>query len=188
MATMTDCEILALLFARSEKAISALQEKYDRLIRRIAMNILHCERDAEECADDTWLSVWNTIPPQKPDPLMPYVAKIARNLALDRYRYNHAARRYDGGDAVLEEIAEIVSDQQSAEDEAMRTALAEAVSDFLHNQKETDRRLFLRRYWYGDELAEIAQTLGLSTNHASVRLHRVRERLRRYLTERGFVL
>lgn len=186
--TMTDREIVALLFARSEKAIEALQEKYDRLIRRIAMNILHCDADAEECASDTYLSVWNTIPPQEPDPLLPYVARIARNFSLDRYRYNHAARRYAGHEAVLEEIAEIVSDQSDVEDDATRAALADAVSEFLKEQKDADRRLFLRRYWYGDAVSTLAQDFGISPNSAAVRLHRIRERLHRYLTERGFVL
>ena len=98
---MEDREILALLLARSERALDALRTQYGRLCRRIAMNILHSEPDAEECENDTYLAVWNTVPPAEPDPLTPYVGRIARNLALDRYRYNRAARRYAGEDAPL---------------------------------------------------------------------------------------
>ena len=185
---MTDRDIIALLFARSEEGLSALREKFGRLCRRIAMNILHDERDAEECTDDTWLAVWNTVPPKEPDPLSPYVGRIARNLALDRYRYSRAERRYAGGDALLSELSEIVSGTEGAEDAAAAQALANAVSDFLRALRPSERRLFVRRYWYGDEVARAAADAGITPNSAAVRLHRMRDRLRKYLLERGFTL
>ena len=185
---MNDREILALFFARSEDAIAALLEKYGRLLHRIAMNILRCESDAEECASDTALAVWDTVPPAEPDSLSAYAGRIARNLALDRYRYNHAARRFGGGDMLLEEAAEIVSGEASAEDEAMRRALAGAISDFLRQQGETDRNLFVRRYWYGDGVADLAAEFGIAPNSAAVRLHRMSEKLRKLLSGKGFIL
>lgn len=183
---LSDREILALLLARSEEAIAALKERFDRLCRRIAMNILASEEDAEECAADTYIAVWNTVPPKEPDPLTPYVGRLARNFALDRYRYNHARRRYAGGDALLSEVEEIVSGTEGAEDAAMESALAAAISEFLRKQREDDRHLFVRRYWYGDDVADIAADMGIRPGSAAVKLHRTRERLRIYLTEEGF--
>lgn len=182
---MEDRRIVELFLARAEEAISALNQKYGRLCRRIAMNILHNESDAEECEADTALAVWNTVPPNEPDPLMPYVCRIARNLALDRYRYNHAARRGGGAEVLLSEIGDIVSDTAGAEDDAMAAVTAAAVSDFLRGQKKEDRRLFVRRYFHGDSVDGIAREMGISPNAASVKLHRMRTRLRAFLTERG---
>lgn len=184
----TDREILNLLFARSEEAILALKERFDRLCRRIALNILGSEEDAEECTADTYMAVWETVPPQEPDPLTPYVGRLARNFALDRYRYNHARRRYAGGDALLSEVEDIVSGREDAEDSVMEQALAAAISTFLRSQKEDDRRLFVRRYWYGDDVAAIASDMGIRAGNAAVRLHRIREKLRIYLTKEGFSL
>ncbi len=182
---MEDRRIVELFLARAEEAIGALNQKYGRLCRRIAMNILGNESDAEECEADTALAVWNTVPPQEPDPLMPYVCRIARNLALDRYRYNHAVRRGGGAEVLLSEIGEIVSDTAGAEDEAMASVTAAAVSDFLRGQKKEDRRLFIRRYWYGDSVETVARDTGITPNAASVKLHRMRARLRTFLKERG---
>ncbi len=182
---MDDCRIVALFLARAEEAIAALNEKYGRLCRRIALNILKNDADAEEIQSDTALAVWNTVPPNEPNPLLPYVCRIARNLSLDRYRYNHAARRDSGSDVLLSEIGEIVSDTAGAEDASMASLVASAVSDFLRTQNEADRRLFVRRYWYGDAVEEIAQNLGITPNSASVKLHRMRARLKEFLEKRG---
>ncbi|MBE6562061.1 MAG: sigma-70 family RNA polymerase sigma factor [Ruminococcaceae bacterium] len=182
----TDREILDLFLARAEDAIEALRVKYGRLCQRIAMNILHSAEDAEECASDTYMAVWETVPPREPDPLMPYVGRLARNFALDRYRYLHAARRSGGGDVLLSEIEEIVSGTDGAEDEAMRGALAAAISRFLREQKADDRRLFVRRYWYGDDVQSLSREMGIRAGSAAVRLHRMRERLRVFLENEGF--
>ena len=185
---MEDRQILALFLARAEEAIAALNEKYGRLIRRIAVNITKSDADAEEIQSDTALAVWDSIPPNEPDPLSPYVCRIARNLSLDRYRYNNAARRSSGGDVLLSEIGEIVSDTDGAEDESMAALVAAAVSDFLRTRSAEERKLFVRRYWYGDAVEEIALDLGITANGASVKLHRMRARLKAFLTERGITV
>ena len=154
---MTDREILDLLLRRCEDAIDALRCRFSPLIRRISMNILASGRDAEEIESDTYLSVWNTVPPKEPDPLLPYVCRIARNLALDRYRYNHAARRGGGAEVLMSEVGEIVSDTTGAEDEAMGAETASAISDFLRGCTEADRWLFVRRYYFGDAVGDLAK-------------------------------
>ncbi len=181
---MEDSHIVALFYARAETAIAALTEKYGRLCRRIALNITKSDADAEEIVSDTALAVWNSIPPENPDPLMPYVCRIARNFALDRYRYNTAACR-GGADVLLSEIGEIVTDSAGAEDESMAALVAKCVSDFLRTRTANERKLFIRRYWYGDSVETIAHEIGITPNSASVKLHRMRARLKEYLEKRG---
>lgn len=184
---MEDARIIALFFARAEEAISALIEKYGRLVRRIALNVLKNDADAEEIQSDTALAVWDSVPPNKPDPLQAYVCRIARNLALDRYRYNSAAKR-SGCDVLLSEIGEIVSDTAGAEDESMAALVASSVSDFLRTRSADERKLFVRRYFYGDAVDEIARALGMTPNAASVKLHRMRARLKLFLEEKGITV
>jgi RNA polymerase sigma-70 factor (ECF subfamily) len=182
---MDDARIVEMFFARSEEAIAALDTKYGRLAEAIARNILGDARDAEECRTDTALTVWNTVPPKRPDPLIAYVAKIARNLAIDRYRYNRAAQRDSRGDLLLSELSDVVSDTEGPERYLENAEIGAAVSDFLRTQPEKDRRLFLRRYYFGDSVEALARDAGISVNNASVKLHRIRARLRDYLLERG---
>ena len=125
------------------------------------------------------------MPPLRPDPLRAYVAKIARNLAIDRYRYNRAAGRDSRGDLLLEELSEVVSDGDTPERYLENAEIGAAVSDFLRTQNSRDRRLFLRRYYFGDSVEALARDAGISVNHASVKLYRLRARLRDYLLERG---
>lgn len=185
---MTDREIVALFVARSEDAISALRDKYGKLCRHVAMNILKNESDAEECESDTYLRVWDTVPPASPDPLSPFVVRIARNLALDRYRYHHAARRYGGGDAILSELEDVLSTSGETESEFLRSELARSISDFLRTLGAEDRKLFVRRYWYGDEIAYLSTLFGISENSAAVKLFRIRKKMKHYLEKEGFAV
>ena len=185
---MTDRQIVALFFARSEDAISALRDTYGKLCRRVAMNIVKNESDAEECESDTYLRVWDTVPPTDPDPLSHYVLRITRNLALDRYRYNRAARRYGGGDALLSEVEDILTTSDGAESEAMRAELARCISDFLRTLRAEDRKLFVRRYWYGEDMSALADLFGISENSAAVKLFRVRQKMKSYLEKEGFTV
>ncbi len=177
---MEDRKILALLWERAESALDALQKKYGRLIYRIAMNILEQEQDAQECVNDTWLALWNTIPPQRPDPLCPYVCKTGRNIALNRLRSDSAQKRCSRYDLSLEELSDILPGPRLEETLSVR-ALAQAIDTFLDTQSKENRVLFLRRYWFGDSVQEAAKVIGISANVAAVRLSRLREKLKDYL-------
>lgn len=165
---MEDERIVKLFFQRSEQAIAELSRKYGRMCRRIAGHVLNNDEDAEECVNDTWLAVWNNVPPASPDSLAAYVCKIARNQALKRYRYNTAQRR--GTDSCTEKDL---------------TALME---DFLDSLDKRSRILFLKRYWYADPPGSIAKELRMTENHVSVKLCRIRAKLRAYLEEKGVSL
>ena len=182
---MTDEEILDLFFERSEQAISELAKKHAAAVGAVALHILGDREDAEECVNDTWLAAWNSIPPQRPAPLRTYVCRIARNLATKRYHANAAEKRDSRYDLALDELAECVPDSSGVEDAVAARELAAAISRFLDTLSYEDRFVFMRRYWYADSLPEIAKMAGMRYGAAAVRLHRVREKLKKYLLKEG---
>lgn len=184
---MEDRKILQLLLDRAENAIEALAKKFGNGLLRLARNILGCEEDARECVNDTYLALWNTIPPAQPDPLSAYTYRTGRNIALKRHRSNTAAKRNGGYDLSLDELAGCVADRSASEALDARL-LGSAISAFLDAQTKENRVLFLRRYWFGDSVKEAAKALGFAENAASVRLSRMRSKLKDYLIEEGYYL
>ncbi|MGI6071754.1 MAG: RNA polymerase sigma factor [Lachnospiraceae bacterium] len=184
---MEDNKIIDLFFERSESAITHLSEKYGRLGMSIATNILKNTSDAEECLNDALLGVWNTIPPTRPESLISYVCKIVRNQALKRYEYNTAQKRNSFYDTALEELGECIPAEQDVEKEIEANELARDIEKFLDKQSRADRTIFMRRYFFVDSYAQIASLTGLSEKNVSVKLTRMRGRLKDYLTERGYL-
>ena len=176
--------IIALLWARSEEAIDGLSQNYGRRLYQTSYNILSDQQDAEECVDDTYLAVWNAIPPKKPDPLAAFVYRIGRNISLNRLRSCQAQRRDNRFDLSLDELATCIPGSTLEEDLDARV-LGQALDRFLETQTRENRILFLRRYWFGDSVRDVAQSLGLTENAASVRLNRLREKLKYYLIKEG---
>lgn len=184
---MEDRHIIRLLFARSEEAIAALAGRFGLRLQAMAMNILRSVQDAEECVSDTYLAVWNAIPPESPDPLAPYVYRIGRNTALKRLRTNTALKRGGGYDLSLEELSDCIPDH--AMDKALDAQLlAQAINDFLAAQSRENRVIFLRRYWFGDSVPDIAQGLRLRPGTVSTRLNRIRAALKQHLQKEGIHL
>lgn len=178
---MDDKHILALLWRRSEGAIAALVERFGKRLYLTALNLLSSAQDAEECVNDTYLAVWNSIPPNRPDPLPPYVYRIGRNIALNRLRTNTAQKR--GGYVLsLDELTDWVP--APCLDDSR--ALGQAIDAFLDTLKKEDRAIFLRRYWFGDAVKDIAKDLSMTENAVSVRLNRIRIKLKAYLIKEGY--
>lgn len=184
---MDDSKIIDLFNERSEKAISAVSRKYGRLSLRIAENILKSREDAEECVNDAFLVLWNKIPPESPSPLSAYLFKTVRNISLKRYHKNTAQKRNSFYDEALEELENVLSDGSSAEDELIAKDIAEAVNRFLSSLPENDRILFVRRYFYGDSIKEAASLSGLDAHYVSVRLSRIREKLKAELIKEELI-
>ncbi|MDE7229933.1 MAG: sigma-70 family RNA polymerase sigma factor [Oscillospiraceae bacterium] len=184
---LTDNEIISLFNARNERALSAVSEKYGVNCSRIAKNILKNDQDAEECVNDTYLKVWESIPPEQPDSLCAYVAKVTRNSAIDRYRSEHSEKR-GGGEIplILDELAECVSDNSSVELTAERHELLAAVNEYLETLPEEKRIAFVSRYTLCESVKSIAQRLGITQNNVSVNLGRTRKGLIDYLKRKGF--
>lgn len=185
---MDDSKIIELFFERSEQAIVELSNKYGPVCIRIAENILNNRLDSEECVSDAYLGVWNTIPPQRPDPLLSYVCRIVRNLALKKYHANTAQKRNSVYDVALEEIAECLPSPASVEDEAAANETAGIINSFLETLDQQSRILFVRRCWHADSIEELAGLFNTSRHYISVRLSRIRKALRKYLAKEGIYL
>lgn len=185
---MEDAQIIELYWARDEQALRETAIKFESLCRSIAARFVPTAEDAEECVNETWLRAWNSIPPKRPTALAPFLAKITRNLALDRCRESMAEKR-GGGELplALEELGEVASGS-GIESELERKQLAEALNGFLRALPEKDRVLFLRRYFSVTPLRELAAERGTTERALSMRLHRLRGSLRLYLEKEGFSL
>ena len=184
---MEDLEIINLFWNRSEQAITELDAKYGFAVKKTAANILRNRLDVEECVNDTYLGVWNTIPPQKPNPLVSYVCRIARNLAVKKYHANTAFKRDGRYDATLDELAECIPASIDIEADYAAKELSAAISRFLDTLSYEDRFCFVRRYWFADSISDIAAATHRKAHFVSVRLFRTREKLLRYLKKEGFV-
>ena len=182
---MEDQQIIGLLFQRSEAAISVLQQKFGRLCRSIISNILPDSRDVEECLTDTYLRVWNSIPPQCPARLDSYLARIARNVALDRYDYNSASMRSTNLTLAYEELAMYLP---STEKEADAIDFRAFINRFLRTLPKASRMMFLRRYWYGESIGELARAFECSEEKVKSSLFRTRNKLREAMMKEGIYL
>ena len=184
---MEDQAIIALLLERSERGMVELISKYGRAVSRIAGNILADPLDAEECANDAYLGVWNSIPPTVPRSLGAYCCGIARNQALSRYQANTAKKRNSHFDAALEELEDTIPALGTVESALEAKELSGYISRFLEELPYDDRYAFLRRYYYADSITDIAKTLGKTPHRISVRLFRIRENLKKYLRKEGML-
>ena len=184
---LKDQEIIGLFFERSEQAITELVLKYGAAVRNVAWNILSNAQDIEECQSDTYFQVWNRIPPAKPQHLGAYVCRIARNVCLTRYHSNTAQKRNSHYDVALDELEGTIPALSTVETVYEAKELTQYLNRFLTALRPDDRYLFLRRYWYGDAVAEIAQNLSITPHSASVRLFRLRQKLQNYLEKEGLI-
>ena len=181
---MDDEKIIELFFNRSEQAIEEVDKKYGKTCHNISYNILHNKLDAEECVNDAYLGAWNAIPPARPNPLLTYLCKIVRNLSLKRYEFNTAIKRNSTYDVAMEELESCLSSPETVESEIALKELTHILENFLDSLSTENRVIFLRRYWFSDTYSDIAARVGMTEKNVSVRLTRIREKLRNYLTER----
>ena len=181
---MEDSEILELFFARNEDAIRHTDETYGRRLFVLADNIVKNHQDAEESVSDTYMRAWDTIPPQKPRHFFAYLAKICRNLALNKLDWKTAAKRNAEVVSLTQEMEMCIPDK--TRDREMEDKELSAVLDrFLRTLTQDNQMVFLRRYWYADTIAEIAARYGISESAVQMRLNRTRAKLHTYLEKEG---
>ncbi len=178
-----DEDILDLYFARDERAISETDRRYGKVCMNVSMQVLGSRSDTEECVADTYIKAWNTIPPTRPQSLCAYISRIVRNLSINRLRDMTAARRSRDMTVSFEELEGCLSVREDASEE-----LSRLLSDFLRAQNETDRRLFIGRYWYAVPVKTLASEYGMTPNAVTLNLRRTRERLRSHLAEGGYII
>lgn len=185
---MEDSKIIELYLERDEQAIAESSRKYGAYCRTIACNILSSSEDAEEAVNDTWLGAWRAIPPARPAVLRTFLGKITRRLSLKRFRDQHREKRGGGQVALaLEELSECVPGGDRPEDAYDEKELAALLRRFVAKLPDTERRVFLCRYWYLDAVPDICRQFGFGESKVRSMLSRSRKRLRSYLIKEGFV-
>ncbi|MBQ9765421.1 MAG: sigma-70 family RNA polymerase sigma factor [Lachnospiraceae bacterium] len=182
---MQDENIIELYFSRNETAISETDKKYSSYLRKIINMVLANKEDQEECLNDTYMTVWGKIPPDRPNFFRAYIAKIARNTALNRYDYNNAAKRNPNLELILSELEDCIPDTYTVEDEIEGRYLRELLNSFLYGLEADKRVLFLRRYWFGISIEELASERGCGKSKIKTALFRIRNNLREYLEKEG---
>lgn len=184
---MDDKAIVELYFARSEKAISETAVKYGGYCYSIANNILSNKEDSEESVNDTYLAAWNNMPPRSPSILATFLGKITRYISLDRWKTRSAYKR-GGGEVTLalEELDEFLSSSESTEQAFEKKELLRSINRFLDNLPETERNMFVCRYWYLDPVQQIADRYGFTLSKTASMLRRTREKLCKQLKKEGF--
>ncbi|MBQ2737211.1 MAG: sigma-70 family RNA polymerase sigma factor [Clostridia bacterium] len=185
---MDDSRIIELFFERSEQAIVELSKKYGETLRKIALNILKNNPDAEECVNDAYLGAWNTIPPENPNPLLTYICRIVRNISIKRYHRNTTKKRNSYYDVALDELEACLSSGSTVYDELNAKELTDLLDEFLSGLDKTNRIMFVRRYWFSDSISDIATKLKMNNHAVTVRLSRTRDKLRRFLSKKGVTI
>lgn len=185
---MEDKQIIELYFERNEQAIKETQNKYGAFCHRIAMNILGIHEDAEECINDTYYSVWKQIPPTVPEVFKVYLGRITRNLSISRFRAMRAKKRYSGMEIMLSELNDCVPSSSNVEQTIEAMQLSDYISEWLDSLQEEDRALFVRRYWFGDKVQELAKKCGITAAKMAQRMLRLRKSLKAALEQKGVAL
>ena len=183
---MEDERIIDLYWARSQQAVAESEAKYGAYCRAVARNILARAEDAEECVNDTWLRAWNAMPPQRPKVLQAFFGALTRNLSLDRWRRDRAEKRGGGTvELALEELEDCLAARDGVEQAVQAEDTARLISDFLRRQTKQDRVLFVRRYWYLDDIRTLCRRFGMGESQVKSRLHRMRKKLKQELEKEG---
>ena len=184
---MSDEDIIELYWQRQEAAVSETDKKYGKYLFTIAYNIVHNDQDCEECLNDTYLGTWNSIPPQRPNLFLVFLSKIMRNIAVDKYRSNTVARHVPSSlMQSLDELDESVAYSPSVEEEYAIDQLSKLLNSWLCGLSESERFLFVCRYYYADPISDIAQMLGVSERTVFRQLSALKESLRTHLEKEGY--
>ncbi len=185
---MEDTQIIDLYWQRDETAIAETDRKYGPFCGSIALNLLGVREDAEECVSDTWHQAWLSMPPQRPDKLKAWLGRIVRNLSINRWRRNHAQKRYGGVEQLLSELEDCVPSPQSMEKELEDAELGELISRWLKLLPQEDRVLFTRRYWHGAALKDLAEERDIPPAKLAQRMYKLRLSLKSALEKEGVYL
>ncbi|NLW70790.1 MAG: RNA polymerase sigma factor [Eubacteriaceae bacterium] len=184
---MEDEKIIDLLFERDEKALSALKDKYEKYLNKTALNILGDLTESEQCVNDAYLAAWNTIPPNNPEYLTGYLAKLVRNISIDSLRRSLSQKRRAGQYALcLEELEECVPGGECPSAHYEARELSFAIERFLNGVSAEAKEIFIARYFYIKPLKEIAEDEGKSTQAVKSTLFRTRAALKTFLEKEGY--
>lgn len=185
---MDDLEIIELYWERNERAIKETNTKYERLLYKISYNILSNHEDSQECVNDAYVKAWKSIPPERPRSFTAYLGRIVRNLSIDYWNKNRAQKRYSGGDILLSELQDCIPSSNTVWAEIESKILSEIISNWLYTLPKEDRILFVRRYWYGDSIKELALRTDTTPNKLASHMYRLRYNLKNMLEKEEVLL
>lgn len=182
---MEDIQIIELYWQRNEQAIAETAKKHGAFCHSIAKNILSIDEDAEECVNDTYHQAWNAIPPQRPVKFRAWLGKVVRNIALNLWNKNHTQKRYSDMTALLSELEDCIPSPKTLEQEIEEKELTEIIDCWLRSIDREDQILFVRRYWNGIALKELAKEQSVSPGKLAQRMYRLRLNLKVTLEKEG---
>lgn len=185
MIKLEDDAIIDLYWKRSENAIAETDRKYRKKCLYVAGNILKDLSDAEECLNDTYMTAWKLMPPERPVYLLAFLLRIIKNHSLNRMRHLHRSKRKKDLEVSLDELNECCDGKSNTEDAFNMDELINAINDFLDELDKQKRVIFIRKYWFYDTVPQIAQRCSMSEENVKINLVRTRKKLKTYLTERG---
>lgn len=185
---MDDLEIIDLYWKRDETAISETAKKYGAFCHGIAGNILSLREDAEECVSDTYYQAWESMPPARPENLRAWLGRVVRNIAINLWRKNHAQKRYTGIDVLMDELEDCIPSPETVEQKLEEAELTGFLNLWLFTLSPKDRILFIRRYWNGEAVKELARECGDAPAKTAKQLYRLRQNLKTLLEKEGYSL
>lgn len=183
---MEDETIIELLYVHDDNGLNELSNKYQKLLYKVSFNILLDESDTEECINDTYMKVWNTIPPYKPTFLKSFICKIIRQISIDRYRVNHKKSSNIANNIAIEELSYEISSKTSVENELLAKTLINDINNYLDNLDVENQVIFIRRYFLEESIQEISKRYEISESKVGVKLFRTRNDLKKYLLRKGY--
>lgn len=183
---MNDNDLIEMYFQRNERAVAITSDIYGGRLNCLAQNMLLSKEDASECVNDTYMKVWNAIPPERPQNFLAFIARICRNTCLNRIDYLNAGKRKA---QIVELTRELENCIASPDDnDSGDSAIANVISEYLHSISQSRRVIFVRRYWYSDSISDISARMNMKESAVKVTLHRTRKELKAFLEKRGYGL
>lgn len=183
---MDDTQIIDLYWQRDEAAISETSKKYGVFCHSIAKNILTLHEDAEECVNDTYYQAWISIPPERPQIFRAWLGKVVRNIAINLWNKKHTQKRYAGMELLLSELEDCIPSPATVECELDELELTDFLNTWLASLSRDDRVLFLRRYWNGEAIKDLAKVYGVPPKKLAKRMYLLRQELKCSLEKEGY--
>lgn len=180
--TPTDEQIIEMYWLREERAIDETDKKYGQLLYRIAYNILHDRLDCEECQNDTYLDVWNAIPPTKPTVFSSFIIQIIRRIAIDRYKSKTSQKRIPSELTIsIDDLRETLYSDESDEFEMLTQDIGRNINNYVRGLPKRQKYIFIDRFYFGESVKSIAQTLSISVPTVYREIDKIKDGLRLFL-------
>lgn len=180
---ISDSYIIEMLFDRNEQALSVTDQKYGSLCRKVAYDIIGDYEEVKECVNNSYFQLWNAIPPARPKSLKAYLCGIVRNVAV---KIGRQQRNYSAKQTYFSELAEIFADVQNVEKTVDGKMLTVYINEFLSQQKEVNRNVFIMRYYYNCAIRDISLSLGVKEATVKTKLFRMKDELKKFLLDKGY--